>query len=143
MRSRVGAPPRCHGPKLGAVVPAMLRSPPSRPSARQKLSAASCTSWSAALTGTSEVMRATRSSACMNASSGIRGTVIALRTYSAPRRTSPRRGVASTAPSGDEIWLAIATQAVDGRFIDEQLLDVLFRLVFDAAGAELCEEPAD
>lgn len=51
--------------------------------------------------------------------------------------------MASTAPSGDEIWLAIATQAVDGRFIDEQLLDVLFRLVFDAAGAELCEEPAD
>lgn len=45
--------------------------------------------------------------------------------------------------SGDEIWVAIATQAVDGRFVDERLRDVLFRLVFDAAGAELWEPRAD
>lgn len=45
--------------------------------------------------------------------------------------------------SGDEIWVAIATQAVDGRFVDERLRDVLFRLVFDAAEAELWEPRAD
>jgi hypothetical protein len=45
--------------------------------------------------------------------------------------------------AGDEIWVAIATQAVDGRFVDERLRDVLFRLVFDAAGAELWEPRAD
>jgi hypothetical protein len=38
--------------------------------------------------------------------------------------------------SGDEIWVAIATQAVNGCFVDERLRDVFFRLVFDAAGAE-------
>jgi hypothetical protein len=32
-----------------------------------------------------------------------------------------------TAGSGDEIWVAIATQAADGRFVDERLRDVLFR----------------
>jgi hypothetical protein len=45
--------------------------------------------------------------------------------------------------AGDEIWVAIATQAVDGRFVDERLRDVLFRLVFDAAEAELWEPRAD
>lgn len=45
--------------------------------------------------------------------------------------------------SGEEIWIAIATQAVDGRFVDERLRDVLFRLVFDAAGAEVWEPRAD
>jgi len=45
--------------------------------------------------------------------------------------------------AGDEIWVAIATQAVDGRFVDERLRDVLFRLVFDAAEAELSEPRAD
>ena len=43
----------------------------------------------------------------------------------------------------DEIWVAIATQAVDGGFVDERLRDVLFRLVFDAAEAELSEPRAD
>lgn len=45
--------------------------------------------------------------------------------------------------AGDEIWVAIATQAADGRFVDERLRDVLFRLVFDAARAELVEPRAD
>jgi len=45
--------------------------------------------------------------------------------------------------SGEEIWVALATQAADGRFVDERLRDVLFRLVFDAAGAELWEPRAD
>lgn len=45
--------------------------------------------------------------------------------------------------AGDEIWVAVATQAADGRFVDERLRDVLFRLVFDAAGAELWEPRAD
>jgi len=45
--------------------------------------------------------------------------------------------------AGDEVWVAIATQAVDGRFVDERLRDVLFRLVFDAAEAELWEPRAD
>jgi hypothetical protein len=45
--------------------------------------------------------------------------------------------------AGDEIWVAIATQSADGRFVDERLRDVLFRLVFDAAHAELVEPRAD
>lgn len=45
--------------------------------------------------------------------------------------------------AGDEVWVAIATQAADGRFVDERLRDVLFRLVFDAAGADLWEPRAD
>jgi hypothetical protein len=45
--------------------------------------------------------------------------------------------------AGDEIWVAIATQAADGRFVDERLRDVLFRLVLDAAEAELWEPRAD
>lgn len=45
--------------------------------------------------------------------------------------------------AGDEIWVAIATQAADGGFVDERLRDVLFRLVFDAAEAELWEPRAD
>lgn len=45
--------------------------------------------------------------------------------------------------AGDEIWVAIATQAADGRVVDERLRDVLFRLVFDAAEAELWEPRTD
>jgi hypothetical protein len=45
--------------------------------------------------------------------------------------------------SGEELWVAIATQAPDGRFVDERLRDVLFRLVFDAAEAALWEPRAD
>lgn len=45
--------------------------------------------------------------------------------------------------AGDEIWVAIAIQAADGRFVDERLRDVLFRLVFDAVEAELWEPRAD
>jgi hypothetical protein len=45
--------------------------------------------------------------------------------------------------AGDEIWVAIATQAADGRFVDERLRDVLFRLVLDAAEVELWELRAD
>ena len=43
----------------------------------------------------------------------------------------------------DELWVSIATQAADGRFLDERLRDVLFRLVFDAADAEVWEPRAD
>lgn len=45
--------------------------------------------------------------------------------------------------AGDEIWVAIATQASDGRFVDERLRDVLFRLALDAADAEVWEPRAD
>jgi hypothetical protein len=47
-----------------------------------------------------------------------------------------------TAPGG-EVWVAIATQATDGRFVEERLRDVLFGLVLDAAEAELWEPRAD
>jgi hypothetical protein len=39
--------------------------------------------------------------------------------------------------------VAIATQAANGRFVDERFRDVLFRLVLDAAEAELLEMRAD
>lgn len=45
--------------------------------------------------------------------------------------------------AGDEVWVAIATQAADGRFVEERLRDVLFRLVFDFARAEVSELRAD
>jgi hypothetical protein len=47
--------------------------------------------------------------------------------------------------AGDEIWVAIATQAAGGRLVDERRRDVLFRLVFDEADAEaeLWEPRAD
>jgi hypothetical protein len=45
--------------------------------------------------------------------------------------------------AGDEIWIAIATQAADGRFVEERLRDVLFRLVFDAAEAAVWEPRGD
>jgi hypothetical protein len=47
-----------------------------------------------------------------------------------------------TAP-GEEVWVAIATQAADGRFVEERLRDVLFGLVLTAAEAELWEPRAD
>ncbi len=47
-----------------------------------------------------------------------------------------------TAP-GEEVWVAIATQATDGRFVEERLRDVLFGLVLAAAEAELWEPRAD
>jgi hypothetical protein len=47
-----------------------------------------------------------------------------------------------TAP-GEEVWVAIATQATDGRSVEERLRDVLFGLVLDAAEAELWEPRAD
>jgi hypothetical protein len=42
-----------------------------------------------------------------------------------------------------EVWVAIATQAADGRFVEERLRDVLFGVVLDAAEAELWEPRAD
>jgi hypothetical protein len=47
-----------------------------------------------------------------------------------------------TAP-GEEVWVAIATQATDGRFVEERLRGVLFGLVLDAAEAVLWESRAD
>jgi hypothetical protein len=44
---------------------------------------------------------------------------------------------------GDEVLIAIATQATDGRFVEERLRDVFFGLVLDAAEAELWEPCAD
>ena len=44
--------------------------------------------------------------------------------------------------TGEEVWVAIATQATDGRFVEERLR-VLFGLVLDAAEAELWEPRAD
>jgi hypothetical protein len=45
--------------------------------------------------------------------------------------------------SGEEVWVAIATQATDGRFVEERLRDVLFGLVLAAAEADLWEPRAD
>ncbi len=45
--------------------------------------------------------------------------------------------------SGEEVWVAIATQATDGRFVEERLRDVLFGLVLTAAEAEEWESRAD
>jgi hypothetical protein len=47
------------------------------------------------------------------------------------------------ATSGEEVWVAIATQATDGRFVEERLRDVLFGLVLTAAEAEEWESRAD
>jgi hypothetical protein len=44
---------------------------------------------------------------------------------------------------GEEVWVAIATQATDGRFVEERLRDVLFGLVLEAAEADLWEPRAD
>jgi hypothetical protein len=46
-------------------------------------------------------------------------------------------------PPGEEVWVALATQATDGRFVEERLRDILFGLVLDAAEAELWEPRAD
>ncbi len=46
-------------------------------------------------------------------------------------------------PDGDEVWVAIATQGADGRFVDERLRDVLFAAVLEAARAEVWESRAD
>ncbi len=45
--------------------------------------------------------------------------------------------------SGEEVWVAIATQATDGRVVEERLRDVLFGLVLTAAEALLWEPRAD
>jgi hypothetical protein len=45
--------------------------------------------------------------------------------------------------AGDEVWVAIATRAVDGMFIAEGLRDLLFTIVLDAAGAEIWEPRSD
>lgn len=47
-----------------------------------------------------------------------------------------------TAP-GEEVWVAIATRTTDERVVEEALRNVLFRLVFEAAGAEIWEPRAD
>jgi len=45
--------------------------------------------------------------------------------------------------SGEEVWVAIATHAADGRVVEERLRDVLFGLVLTAAEATLWEPRAD
>jgi hypothetical protein len=47
------------------------------------------------------------------------------------------------ATSGEEVWVAIASQATDGRFVEERLRDVLFGLVLTAAEADLWEPRVD
>jgi hypothetical protein len=44
---------------------------------------------------------------------------------------------------GEEVWVAIATQAADGRFVEERLRDVLFGVVLAAAEAGMWEPRAD
>jgi hypothetical protein len=43
----------------------------------------------------------------------------------------------------DEVWVAIATRAADGVFAEERLRDLLFAIVFRAAGSEISEPRAD
>ena len=45
--------------------------------------------------------------------------------------------------AGDEVWVAIATRAADGGFVAEALRELLFAIVFDAAGAEVWEARPD
>lgn len=45
--------------------------------------------------------------------------------------------------AGDEVWVAIATRAADGGFVAEALRELLFAIVFDAAGAEVWETRPD
>jgi hypothetical protein len=45
--------------------------------------------------------------------------------------------------AGEEVWVAIATQATDGRFVEERLRAALFALVLEAAEATLWEPRAD
>ncbi len=45
--------------------------------------------------------------------------------------------------AGDEIWVAIATRAADGVFVVDRLRELLFAIVFDAAGAEVWESRTD
>jgi hypothetical protein len=45
--------------------------------------------------------------------------------------------------SGEEVWVAIATQATDGRFVEERLRNALFGLLLEAAEADLWEPRAD
>jgi hypothetical protein len=45
--------------------------------------------------------------------------------------------------AGDEVWVAIATRASDGGFVVERPRDVLFAIVFEAAGAEVSEPRPD
>jgi hypothetical protein len=51
-------------------------------------------------------------------------------------------GAAICVPTGELVRVRFGAGA-DGRFVDERLRDVLFRLVFDAAEAELWEPRAD
>jgi hypothetical protein len=45
--------------------------------------------------------------------------------------------------AGDEVWVAIATRAADGAFVADGLRELLFAIVFDAAGAEVWEPRPD
>jgi hypothetical protein len=45
--------------------------------------------------------------------------------------------------AGDEVWVAIATRAADGAFVTDRLRELLFAIVFDAAGAEMWEPRTD
>jgi len=45
--------------------------------------------------------------------------------------------------AGDEVWVAIATRTADGDFVAEALRELLFAIVFDAAGAEVWETRPD
>jgi hypothetical protein len=63
--------------------------------------------------------------------------------WTPPPRSLEEEDAVTICGRDDEIWVAIATQAADGRVVDERLRDVLFRLVFDAADAEVWEPRAD
>jgi hypothetical protein len=45
--------------------------------------------------------------------------------------------------AGDEVWVAIATWATDGAFVADGLRELLFAILFEAAGAEVSEPRPD
>jgi hypothetical protein len=45
--------------------------------------------------------------------------------------------------AGDEVWVAIATRAADGAFVADGLRELLFAILFEAAGAEASEPRFD
>jgi hypothetical protein len=45
--------------------------------------------------------------------------------------------------AGDEVWVAIATRAADGAFVADGLRELLFAILFEAAGAEVSEPRPD
>jgi hypothetical protein len=45
--------------------------------------------------------------------------------------------------AGDEVWVAISTRGAEGAYVDEPVRDVLSRIAFDVAQAEVSEPRHD